>query len=479
MLSIPRVCKARCDPKTIERPRHFLGKKPCFWYTAAVNKKGPIVTIQLKRPWILGLIAVPFLLQMVVPHRAWVASFFALGGALGVGYIWARQLAQKLTLTREQHYGWVHVGDMLEERFTMDNQAFFPALWVEIIDQSDLPGYTARSVRSAGGQQTIQWRTIGICRQRGLFTLGPWRASTGDPFGFFQVDLDFPSSQSILIYPPVVHLPTIQLPRGAATGSGRTSQRALEVTTNAAGVRSFSPGDSMNRVHWPSTAHRDTLIVKTFDLEPSGDLWIILDMDAAVQAGEGEESTEEYGVILAASLADRMLRQNRAVGLAAYGTIGTPHLSEPQPLPTIVQPQKGKAQQWRILQALATVRAGGNWPLAGVLAEMDRNLGRGMTLAVITPSCDPGWVAGLLLPMRRGVAPTALLLDAASFEEDRQPESQQRRWETIAALLADLGVPSHSIAKGMPFKPIVEHRRTGPPEFRVLPGFGRVVAVDR
>jgi uncharacterized protein (DUF58 family) len=459
--------------------RFFLAKRYDSGILLAVEKKGPIVTIEFKKRWLLALIAVPFFLHLVVPNRAWVATFLGIGGMLGLSYFWARQLAARISLSREQYYGWAHVGDVLEERFTLANRAIFPALWVEIDDRSDLPGYTARMVRSASGQQTVQWRTQGICRQRGLFTLGPWRALTGDPFGFFQVALDFPQSQSILIYPPVVHLPTIELPKGAATGSGRTSQRALQVTTNAAGVRAFVPGDSINRVHWRSTAHRDALMVKTFDLEPSGDLWIVLDMDAAVQAGEGEESTEEYGVILASSLADRMLRQNRAVGLVAYGTISTPGAAESQPLPTIVQPQKGQAQQWRILQALATVRAGGHWPLERVLAEMDRNLGRGMTLAVITPSCDPGWLAGLLPPMRRGVAPTVLLLDADSFRDGQESATQPPRWERMAGLLADLGVPGHPIARGMPFRPIVEHKRSGPREFRVLPGFGRVIPVDR
>jgi hypothetical protein len=170
-------------------------------------------------------------------------------------------------------------------------------------------------------------------------------------------------------------------------------------------------------------------------------------------------------------LTDRTLRQNRAVGLAAHGTGGTLRAASPESLPIIVPPQKGEAQRWRILHALATVRAGGTWPLARVLSEMDPNLGRGTTLAVITPSCEPDWVAGLLPPMRRGVAPTVLLLDPASF-------GGQGNHTALAGLLADLGIPSHPIVKGMPFEPIVKHKRIGRPEYKVLPGTGRVIVME-
>jgi uncharacterized protein (DUF58 family) len=399
------------------------------------------VSIELTQRWLFGLLAGLLLLQVIVPSRVWIGLFVVAGGALGIGYLWARQMARHLQLSREQHYGWAHVGDLLEERFVVENHSILPTPWIEIDDQSDLPGYSARSVRSVDGQQVLRWRTEGVCRQRGLFRLGPWQALSGDPLGLFRVTFRHGESQSILIYPPIVHLPHLHLPRGAATGRGRT-------------------------------ARQERLMVKTFDLEPSGDLWIVLDLDAAVQAGQGEESTEEYAVILAASLSNRMLEANRAVGLVAYGTVTPLDGGPPQPLPTFVLPQKGKAQQWRILQALATVRAGGQWPLARVLAEMDHNLGRGMTLALITPSCDPAWVAGLLSPMRRGIAPAVLLLDPNSFGGEGNVDGLQ-------GLLANLGIVTERITREMPFRPVVEHKRAGPPELKVLRGTGRVIVVDR
>ena len=448
----------------------WIGKCRGVGYTCIMESRKAEPTIQFRRRWLVGLVALFVVLQIVTPSRTWIILILSLGGTLAAGYYWARQMAGQVTLTRKQRYDWVHVGDLLEERFTLYNNSALPVVWVEIDDHSDLPGYAARSVRSVESQQILEWRTEGICHRRGLYTLGPWQAHTSDPFGLFLVTFDYPETHSILIYPPVVHLPPLPLPKGAATGTGRASRRTLDVTINAAGIRQYAQGDGLNRIHWPTTARLDRLMVKTFDLEPSGDVWILLDLDASVQVGDGEESTEEYGVILAASLADKTLHENRAVGLAAYGRHTAS--SDSEPLPTLAMPQKGMAQQWRILQALAQVRAGGAWPLSRVLAEMDKNLGRGMALTIITPSCDPAWVAGLVAPMRRGITPAVLLLDPVSFGGTGNVGA-------VRGLLAQLGVPSHVIAKGMPFKPVAEHRRIGRPEYRVLAGTGRVIAVEQ
>lgn len=432
----------------------------------------PTARMRLEARWVLVLLVGIVALHLVAPSRAWIAVLVTLGGALLLGYVWVRHLSTRLTISRNQHYGWVHVGDLLEERFELRNQSFFPLLWIEIDDQSDLPGYSASSVRSADAGQVVRWRTEGVCSQRGLFTLGPWRALTSDPFGFFTLTLEHPESRSILIYPQVVYLPVLQLPPGSATGTGRISIRTQQVNTDATGVRAYAPGDSLNRVHWRSTAKCGGMMVKTFDLAPSGNLWIVIDLDREVQVGEGTESTEEYAVILASSLADRALRENRGVGLLGYGAASDSGSGSLRPLPTLVHPGSGTAHQWQILQALALIRAGGNWPLARVLAEMHPSFGRNSTVAIITSSCRADWLTGLLLPMRRGVTFAAILLDPASFggQGDVGP---------LVGLLADIGVISHVVTQGIPFEPVVKHLRIGRPEYRVLRGTGRVIAVGQ
>jgi uncharacterized protein (DUF58 family) len=159
----------------------------------------------------------------------------------------------------------------------------------------------------------------------------------------------------------------------------------------------------MHRIHWPTTARRDETFVRTFDSTPSSDWWIFLDMDRRVQVGEGQRATEEHGVILAASLADRGLRMGKAVGLVTHGR----HL-------VWLPPRLGGDQRWEILRALALVKTGA-CSLAELLARTGSALKQRSGLVIITPDAEGEWLDALVPLVRRGIVPTVLLLDQGSF----------------------------------------------------------------
>jgi len=433
-----------------------------------MERKAPQRSLQLTTPLPLALIALLLFMQLVNPSQVWSWLLSGLTTILAIAYVWARQMRDGVIASRELRGTWVVVGDVLQEHFRLQNDSFLPVLWAEVVDASNVPGYSANRVETDPARGTRRWQMRGVCQRRGLFTLGPWELHTGDPFGLFRVVHRYPDTRALLVYPRVMRLPPLNLPRGRAEGTSRITQRAVEPTITASSVRDYEPGDALRRVHWRITAHRDSLMVREFDLEPSGNLWIVLDLDRRVQAGTGRESTEEYGVILAASLAAEMLRQNRAVGLVAFGQE-----------PTFALPQRGRAQLWRLLHLLAEASTGPDWPLARVLEEINPTLGRGLTLVVITPSLNSDWIAPLLSLMRRGISPAAILLDRASFN-GRATDDESRQAGSVAALrslLADQGIPSHVIRKGFPFHPLVRYKRRRT-VYRVLRGTGRVIKME-
>jgi uncharacterized protein (DUF58 family) len=300
-------------------------------------------------------------------------------------------------------YGWAQVGDQLQERFTLANRGWAPAPWVAILDHSNLPGYDISAVKGVGERAIIHWFEEGFCDRRGIYTLGPTSLHSSDPFGFYNVSLDYSTSVTMMVMPPIVHLPTLDVAPAGRAGEGRQRTSSFEQTVGAAGVREYLHGDSLRWIHWPTSARCQELFVRTFDSMPSSDWWIFLDMDRRVQAGEGQSATEEHAVILAASLADRGLQTGKAVGLAAHG-------EELIWLPPCVTPD----QRWQILRALALVEPGRH-PLAELLARTGPAIQGHSGLLIITPNLEARWLDAMVLLMRRGVVPTVLLLDSASF----------------------------------------------------------------
>lgn len=405
------------------------------------------------------LTVVVIVTQILEPYRGWRILIVGLAGTLILSWFWTLSLARGLDLTRQMRFGWAQVGDRLVERFTVYNRGWAPASWVEVADQSTLPEYYVSRGVGIAGHDVIRWHTEAVCLRRGLFTLGPTQIVSGDPFGVFTVKLEYPASMPLLVLPPIVPLPSIDVAPGGRLGEARPRANVLDRTVSVSTVREYAPGDSPRWIHWRTTARRDELFVRQFESTPAGDWWILLDMDENVQVGEADEATDEHGIILAASLADRGVRARRAVGVVAQG----------EDLVWMV-PAEGQGQRWEILRALALVSRGSR-PLAEVLSRVAPSIGSRASLIVITPSQDTSWVEALVSIVRRGVIPTVMLLDPVSFGG-----TGSMRGVSIA--LQNLGVTSYHITKDLLDRPEVRPGRRGHTEWHVL-GTGKAIAVKQ
>jgi uncharacterized protein (DUF58 family) len=385
-------------------------------------------TLRLKlNSWLLpALVVVLLVLQLTSPYRGWVVFLVGLGGLWLMSYVWVRLLARGLRFSRVMRFGWAQVGDRLEEHFELTNRGAVPALWVEVVDHSTVPGYPAGWTTEVEARRLRRWSRWAISSRRGLFTLGPTTLLTGDPFGVYTVSLHYPASMPFLILPPVLSLPSIRVSPGGLSGEGSPRPDAPERTISAASVREYVPGDSRRWIHWRTTARKGSLHVRLFDGMPAGNWWIVLDMDRRVQVGEGDDSTEEHGVVMAASLANLGLQLRKSVGLVMHG----------QDL-VWLPPEGGDTWLWRILRDLALVSPGPR-SLSDLLEQMKSEIGRLASLIIITPAVDRAWVEALLPLMKRGVVPTVLLLDPIAFGGSSDAN------ETVE-LLANLGVTRYII----------------------------------
>jgi uncharacterized protein (DUF58 family) len=346
----------------------------------------------------------------------------ALFALLVIGVAWAWTGVNWVRVARRTSVRIAQAGQMLEEEFRLTNLSLIPKLWIEVRDQSTLPQHFAsRVVGMIGGSQWRGWRARTRCILRGRYHLGPLEVRSGDPLGIYQMRRKIDIVNTLLVYPATYDLRSFPTPATHLPDGDAMRRRTHQITANAAGVRDYVNGDSINRIHWPSSARRQRLMVKEFELDPAADIYIALDLSARAQAGaidwEALEraaqadapvvipaSTEEYGVITAATCARYFLNQGREVGLIVQGA----HRHT-------LSAERGDRQLNKIFETLAVLRSDGELPFGRVLAAECISLPRGMTLIAISASLDLEWAAAVQSLARNGLRVVAIFIDSTTF----------------------------------------------------------------
>ncbi|TMD11847.1 MAG: DUF58 domain-containing protein [Chloroflexi bacterium] len=328
---------------------------------------------------------------------------YALSLLFIVAWAWPKLAIRGVKLTRRVDPGTPTVGDVYEEVFEVERRGWIPAPWVEVRDLSQIPDYQPGRVISLG-HDLVRWKARGVYRRRGWMALGPTSLRVREPFGLFDREVKLSQRTSILVYPRVRPIPDLITPSSQQVGTTQAFGAWSDYPPETGGVRDYNTGDSFGRIHWGLSAKHQRLMSKTFEQPLTTDLWILLDLDRGVHFGEGEESTVEYAVSLAASMASQVHSRGRQVGLVANDSKGT-----------ILEPHRAVRQDRLILDYLAVCQADGRTSLTQTLAwDRIRRLPR-RAIAVITPSPDPAWVRLLQAVRGRRSSLIVFYLDAASF----------------------------------------------------------------
>lgn len=391
------------------------------------NRSGFI--LNLRRVWLLIIIwAILANLAVATDREIFYRLSYLIILIVAAAFLWALYSIQSFVMEREITTPRAQVGSLAEERFSATSTGRIPKLWIELSDGGNMPGHLVGRVLSGMAPRVkYTWTLKTMCRLRGRFRLGPMTASSGDPFGLFVFNRALPNTEkTLVVYPMTVELPVFAPSIGTLRGGDTRYQRTHHVTTNVAGTREYAPGDSFNRIHWQSTARYDRLIVKEFELDPSADIWILLDLERGIHAGAWWEqswyerdledlwlkdkvtklapNTEEYAVTCAATIAKYFLDQHRAVGLSASNHEHA-----------YAHPDRGERQMSRLLEMLAVVESNGSESFAQLIARETAVMNRSITLVLITSSPELEWIQYAQDLRRRGFHLIAVLIDASSF----------------------------------------------------------------
>jgi uncharacterized protein (DUF58 family) len=311
----------------------------------------------------------------------------------------------------------------------IENRSLLPKAFVRLIIKTRLkqPSSVLINIPS---RRLCLWQNHLLFPLRGYYQLGPLMAEITDPFGLFRFHRVLDKGKGILIYPATVELPLFWAESQAESRLTRNSLLTSEASGVIAGVREYAPGDSLNRIHWRSTAHRGKLTVKEFDIDFTEKVWVIPDLHRDFNFGSGTQTTEEYIITLAASIVKKYADLGREVGLIAQSD--GYHFYDAR---------AGYFNLWRIMEALAVLKANGQVPLQRLLSRTSEHL-KGNAVAVIITATGQAEILDAILNLKRqGVRLVTILIESGSFGNGKSEPN-------IADRLRALKIPAYSIRRG-------------------------------
>ena len=131
-----------------------------------------------------------------------------------------------------------------------------------------------------GGERTVDLTYALTAERRGIHTIGPLTVRATDPFGLARRSTALGGRTTVTVAPAVVDLPPLTDLAGEAGGMMHTTTSQLGQGSDNLVARPYMSGDSMRRIHWRATAHRDELMVRQEEQDSTPEASIVIDRSA-------------------------------------------------------------------------------------------------------------------------------------------------------------------------------------------------------
>ena len=197
-----------------------------------------------------------------------------------------------------------------------------PGTWRDTVP----PGLTARAQGVfpalgsglSGTERIVDFSYTARGARRGIHLLGSLSVTSTDPFGLARRSTIFGERTRVTVAPAVVDLPALSNFAGEAGGTLHTTTNQLGQGADNLIARPYVPGDSMRRIHWRASAHRDSLMVRQEEQESTPEATVVLDRGVlrfspeAMQA-PGADAGFEAAISACVSVVSRLVHDGYAV----------------------------------------------------------------------------------------------------------------------------------------------------------------------
>ena len=289
-----------------------------------------------------------------------VLALLVLGVTIGAR-LWSTFSLSGITCSSMVDKRRVFPGETLILHVRVENAKFLP-IWLrmsvplerELGPSSGEMGFTSECGLLWYQQAHFKWGLV--ARRRGVHRVGPPHIKAGDLFGFFPREKRAEDDLHVIVYPRLVPLKPLSLPRRdffGVPGAKSPVQDPIYIL----GTRDYQHWRPARHIHWKASARHNRLQEKVF--EPSEQEKVLLAVEVSQferdNASEGFERTLE----VVGSLAVQYHQRGYAVGLVTNGVV--------EGGPAMLPLGRSSQQLPSILEILARLKMRANGNLADTL----------------------------------------------------------------------------------------------------------------
>ena len=331
-------------------------------------------------------------------------------GALVVGALLiVRSQRVRLHALRQLHPPRVHCGSDSRVELVLANEGRRTTPVLTVRDPFDRGRRQARFLLAGlrpgeSGRAAYRLPT----ERRGVFPIGPLSATRADPFGLAEVTWRVATPTELTVYPHIDRIVPVPHTLGHDPHAGAEHPTAVGLAgEDFYALRAYEVGDDLRKVHWPSTARVDELMIRQEEMPWQGRATVLLDVRAASHTPE----SFELAVSAAASIVAACWRRGALVRLVTTAGLDSGFAA-------------GSGHVEAIFEQLAAVGPSRHERLAGVLTNLRRAGNAGGLAAVLTADVADGDLERLARLHVRYGSLTVVLFERSSYVAPGAPARQ-------------------------------------------------------
>lgn len=211
--------------------------------------------------------------------------------AQAVAVLYVRSRKPQLEVSRRLGSSTVHDGDTTTVTLLLDNVSRSVSHLTIEDDVNRLGVATFEVARLKKRESTTATYRV-TCRPRGVYRVGPTTVKAGDPLGLAELSAGTGPVDRIVVYPAIEDLSGFPIIRGQDPAmQASRPEHARRGGEDFYTLREYQRGDDLRRVHWPSSAKTDQLMIRQLETPWQSRALVLLDVRSA--SFESQESFEK------------------------------------------------------------------------------------------------------------------------------------------------------------------------------------------